>query len=210
MRRHSTGHLTREQRIQRRIEDALAGLGLLEVCTPSLVAEDADPGALRLPEPISIELAVLRTELLPSLVAVARHNVEPATTHRAVGYGPRLPPAGGRRVRADFRTWYTNRTTRRIRVAGVLEGDFFRAKGVVEAVHAALKADVRYERAEQPLLHPGQAAIDAGWLGELHPSVLEEALGRVRARPARARRGRGATRSPTTTSSRTRRSATWP
>ena len=54
----------------------LAGLGLAETYTPSLRPDDPDPNAWRLPEPISVELAVLRTRLLPSLVDAVRRNVE--------------------------------------------------------------------------------------------------------------------------------------
>ena len=75
LRRAMFGRLTREQRLRRRVEDVLAGLGFNETYTPSLRAEDVD-GALRLPEPISAELAVLRTRLLPSLVDAARKNRE--------------------------------------------------------------------------------------------------------------------------------------
>jgi phenylalanyl-tRNA synthetase beta chain len=164
LRRHATGRLTREQRVQRRIEDVLAGLGLSEVYTPSVVGEDPDPRALRLPEPISIELAVLRTTLLPSLVAAARHNRELGNERIALFEIARVYlPREGEKLPEE-----------RIRVAGVLEGDFFAAKGVVEAVHAALKAPARYGRDERPLLHPGKAArVDAGVLGELHPTELE-------------------------------------
>jgi phenylalanyl-tRNA synthetase beta chain len=164
LRRHSTGRLTREQRVQRRIEDVLAGLGLSEVYTPSLVGDDQDARALRLPEPISIELAVARTALLPSLVASARHNVELGNERVGLWEIARVYlPREGERLPEE-----------RIRVAGVLEGDFFAAKGIVEAVHAALKSPASYERGEHPLLHPGKAArVEAGVLGELHPSVLE-------------------------------------
>jgi phenylalanyl-tRNA synthetase beta chain len=164
LRRHSTGRLTREQRVQRRIEDVLTGLGLSEVYTPSVVGEDPDPGALRLPEPISIELAVLRTELLPSLVAAARHNVELGNERIALFEIARVyVPREGATLPEE-----------RIRVAGLLQGDFFAAKGIVEALHAALKTPARYERADERLLHPGKAArVDAGVLGELHPRALE-------------------------------------
>src|SRR5439155_20341534 len=76
IRRAMFGRLTREQRLRRRVEDLLTGLGFSEVYTPSLVEEDPDPGALRLREPITVELAVLRTALLPSLVEAARRNLE--------------------------------------------------------------------------------------------------------------------------------------
>ena len=54
----------------------LVGLGFAETYTPSPAARRPDPDALRLPEPISAELAVLRTSLLPSLVDGGRRNVE--------------------------------------------------------------------------------------------------------------------------------------
>src|SRR5262249_48822557 len=65
------GELTAEQRLRRRLENLLAGLGLAETYTPSLRPDAPAPQALRLPEPISAELAVLRTTLLPSLVEAA-------------------------------------------------------------------------------------------------------------------------------------------
>src|SRR5207249_2425949 len=75
-RRAMFGSLTPLQVLQRRVEDVLVGLGLVETYTPSLRESDPDPNAWRLPEPISIEMAVLRTRLLPSLVDAARANAE--------------------------------------------------------------------------------------------------------------------------------------
>ena len=45
-----------------------------------------------------------------------------------------------------------------MRVAGIAEGGFFHGKGVVEALYAALKAEPAFERAEDPLFHPGKTA----------------------------------------------------
>ena len=75
-RREMFGALTPVQKLRRRVEDVLAGLGLAETYTPSLRADDQDARALTLPEPLSAELAVLRTRLLPSLVEAARRNSE--------------------------------------------------------------------------------------------------------------------------------------
>jgi hypothetical protein len=58
------------------VEEFLSGIGFSEVYTPSLVERDPDREALLLLEPISTELAVLRTTLLPSLVDAARRNAE--------------------------------------------------------------------------------------------------------------------------------------
>ena len=58
--------------------------------------------------------------------------------------------------------------------------DFFALKGVLEALAAQLGAELAFERAAEPFLHPGRAAAveaggrAAGWLGELHPLVCRE------------------------------------
>jgi phenylalanyl-tRNA synthetase beta chain len=45
---------------------------------------------------------------------------------------------------------------------------------VLETLYDALALDLRVRRGEHALLHPGKAALtDAGWLGELHPTLLE-------------------------------------
>jgi len=76
LRRAMFGRLTREQRLRRGVEDVLVGLGFSETYTPSLLAGDAHPDAIRLPEPISVEYSVLRTTLLPSLVGAGWRNID--------------------------------------------------------------------------------------------------------------------------------------
>jgi phenylalanyl-tRNA synthetase beta chain len=165
-RREMFGALTPLQQLQRRVEDVLAGLGLVETYTPSLRETDPDPAAWRLPEPISVELAALRTRLLPSLLEAARRNAElgargVALFEIARVYLPAEPLPDERR-----------------RVAGIVEGGWDRAKGVVETLYAALKAKPSFERAIDELLHPGKAAtIGAGVVGEVHPALMEGAWG---------------------------------
>jgi phenylalanyl-tRNA synthetase beta chain len=162
-RRAMFGRLTRDQRLRRRVEDVLVGLGFSETYTPSLRPDDLDDDALRLPEPISVDLAVLRTSLLPSLVETARRNAEVGNERIALFEIARVYlPSGGDLPREE------------LHVAGVLEGPYARAKGAVEAIYAALKAEVRFEGASHPLLHPSRAArTDAGAVGELHPELLD-------------------------------------
>jgi phenylalanyl-tRNA synthetase beta chain len=74
--RGEAGLLTRDQRFRRVVEDVLVGAGLSEAYTPSLVAEDPAPDAIRLPEPLSADQAVLRTTLLHGLVDSAQRNVD--------------------------------------------------------------------------------------------------------------------------------------
>jgi len=73
-RRAMFGSLSREQKLRRRVEDVLVGLGFTETYTPSLRPDDET--TWKLPEPISVELSALRTRLLPSLVEAAGRNAE--------------------------------------------------------------------------------------------------------------------------------------
>jgi phenylalanyl-tRNA synthetase beta chain len=167
LRREMFGTLTPLQRLRRRLEDELAGLGLAETYTPSLRPDDPDPQALRLPEPISAEFAVLRTSLLPSLVEAARRNVELGAEGVALYEVARVYlPAGD-----DLPDEETH-------VAAIVEGGWSRAKGIVDTLHAALKAEPSYERTAHELLHPGKSAqTAAGVVGELHPAVLDGVWG---------------------------------
>ncbi len=76
LRRFVAGHLTAEQRFRRALEDVLVGAGYSEAYTWSLTASDPDPAALRLPDPMSGDQAVLRTTLLHGLLEAARVNVD--------------------------------------------------------------------------------------------------------------------------------------
>jgi phenylalanyl-tRNA synthetase beta chain len=166
LRRAMFGRLTREQQLLCRVEDTLAGLGFAETYTPSLRPDDPDPKGLRLPEPISAEFAVLRTSLLPSLVDAVRHNVDMGAERIALFEIARVYlPAGAL-------------PDERVHLAAILEGDFFRAKGAVEALSRALKVEPAFVRGQHPLLHPGKtAALPWGAVGELHPQQLEGTWG---------------------------------
>jgi phenylalanyl-tRNA synthetase beta chain len=160
-RREAVGRLTREQRLRRTVEDLLAGCGLYEAYTPSLVAEDPDPDALRLPLPLSAEQSVLRTTLLPSLLSVAERNREVGNDGVALFEIARVYLPSGEQLPIE-----------RWRVGGVLEGGYRDAKGVVDTVLDALKVPTQVERGTHPLLHPGKTGrIPQGWIGEVHPGV---------------------------------------
>jgi phenylalanyl-tRNA synthetase beta chain len=165
--RGPSGRLTRDQRLRRLVEDVLVGCGFCEAYTSSLVAEDPSPDAIRLPVPLSADQAVLRTTLLTGLVQSARTNVDAGNEDIALFELARvyLPSDGPR----PEERWH---------VGGVAQGGYFRAKGAVEAVHRALKVGLELERARLDFLHPGKAArFPAGWVGELHPTLLEEEWG---------------------------------
>ena len=165
-RRAMFGALTRQQALRRRVEDALVGLGFSETYTPSLVPDDET--TWKLPEPIAVELTALRTSLLPSLVEAARRNVDAGADRIALFEIARVYLPNG------------ELPNERLHVAAIAEGDFARAKGVVETIYEALKAEPRFERGEHPLFHPGKTArTAAGVLGELNPRVLAGEWGAI-------------------------------
>jgi phenylalanyl-tRNA synthetase beta chain len=157
------GLLTREQRLRRLVEDVLVGCGCAEAYTSSLVAADSAPDAIRLPVPLSAEQAILRTTLLFGLVESARRNVDAGNEDVALFelarvYLPSSEP------RPDER-WH---------LGCIVEGGFFRAKGIVETLYGALHVELRVGPAQREFLHPGKAAsVPAGWFGELHPTLLD-------------------------------------
>jgi phenylalanyl-tRNA synthetase beta chain len=154
------GRLTRPQRLRRIVEDALVGAGYAEVYTPSFVPD----GDLRLPEPLSSEAAALRTELYASLLEPARRNADSGAENVALFEVARVY-RGGNGGLPDER-WH---------VAGIADGGFAEAKWAVEQIYSALGIEPDYERTNERFLHPGKAARTAeGWLGELHPSVLDD------------------------------------
>ncbi|HEY2073090.1 MAG TPA: phenylalanine--tRNA ligase subunit beta, partial [Gaiellaceae bacterium] len=160
-RRDAIGRLTREQRLRRTIEDVLAGCGLSEAYTPSLVAADPDPNALRLPLPLSSDQSILRTTLLSSLVAAAERNRSVGNEDVALFEIARVYLPTGEQLPDEH--W---------RIAGVVEGDYFAAKGVVDTLLETLKIEPEIERGSHPLLHPGKTAkLPQGWIGEVHPAV---------------------------------------
>ena len=168
IRREMAGRLTATQRVRRRVEDTLVALGFSEVYTPSLVEQDRAADALQLQEPITVELAVLRTELLPSLVEVARRNADLGSDEVALFEVARVYLPRGEGELPD----------ERLRVAGISQGGFLHTKGNVEALLRTLHADASWTRTHHPLLHPGKAAeIAAGVVGEVHPAVLEGTWG---------------------------------
>ncbi len=167
LRRATFGRLSKEQRLRRVVEDVLVGSGFSEAYTWSLQAADRDPEALTVPEPISAELAVLRTTLLDGLVDSARHNLDLGADRVALFEIARVYLPSSEQLPEE-----------RWRVGGITSGGFFAAKGAVEALHDTLKLEPRFERTEEPFLHPGKAArVESGWVGELHPALGAEGFG---------------------------------
>jgi phenylalanyl-tRNA synthetase beta chain len=163
LRRHVRGRLTKEQRLRRLVEDTLVGAGLSEAYTWSLVGSDPDPAAIRLPSPMTSDQAILRTTIVPGLVDAAQIGIDAGEERVALFEIARVYLPSGEQLPDE-----------RWRVAGVVAGGYEVVKGVLETLYGALALDLRVRRGEHALLHPGKAAVtDAGWLGELHPTLLD-------------------------------------
>jgi phenylalanyl-tRNA synthetase beta chain len=163
VRRELFGRLTREQLLRRRVADVLVGCGFFEAYTYSLQAEDPHPGALVLPEPLSELQRVLRTTLLHGLVGAARHNVSVGNDEVSLFEIAHVYlPAEGKLPEEPWR------------LGGIVHGGFYRAKGALEQVFAALKLEPRFEREPHPFMpSPASAVVDGGWLAQLDPRLLE-------------------------------------
>jgi phenylalanyl-tRNA synthetase beta chain len=188
------GGLDPVQRLERRLRVALAGYGLREAWTTSFASlRDLDalglPGdhpartMIELANPMSDENRWLRTSLLPTLLRAAANNL----AHRTPGvalfeighvYQPvtaSLPaePLVLGAVLSGLRRQGTWRTSDQ-------PWDFFSAKGILEALCAALGVGApSFSPVSDMPWHPTRAAavsivdVAIGTLGELHPEVCD-------------------------------------
>ena len=166
-RRHVRGRLSNEQRLRRVVEDVLVGAGLSEAYTWSLASSDPSPDAIRLPDPMTSDQAILRTTLLPGLVEAAGTALDTGAQDVGLFEIARVYLPSSERLPDE-----------RWRLGAVVQGGYAAVKGVLETLHRALHVELRLHRGSHALLHPGKAAeTDAGIVGELHPSLLEGAWG---------------------------------
>ena len=151
LRRSVAGHLTREQRHRRLVEDVLVGSGFSEAYTWSLVAADPDPSALRLADPMSGDQAILRTTLLDGLIAAARENVDAGNDGIALFELARVYLPSGEALPEE-----------RWRVGGIVDGGFTTARGAVEAIYGALHLELRPAGTTFSVPPPGEGRCHAG------------------------------------------------
>ncbi|MCX7098383.1 MAG: phenylalanine--tRNA ligase subunit beta [Methylococcales bacterium] len=174
-----------------RVKDLLVDKGYQEAITYSFVDEDIqkaiapDTAVIRLKNPISSELAVMRTTLWCGLIKAALYNTHRQHSRvRLFETGLRFLNEGGN-------------TQQQKMLAGLVLGsayneqwgeptrkvDFFDVKADLQALFTLTGCTVSYVAAQHTALHPGQTAelTDAegqsiGWIGMLHPD-LEKQLG---------------------------------
>ena len=149
--------------------------------------------------PLSEGQSVMRTDLVGGLLAVVAHNLARGVERVAVFesgsvYLPQSPPDAGGSLGGCFAGLRPPPVAEPRRLGAVLVGelggtgwrggarpaDYYDAKGLVELVAAALAVTPTFAAGSRPYLHPARAAdvsvagARAGWVGELHPSLLGE------------------------------------
>jgi phenylalanyl-tRNA synthetase beta chain len=153
------GRLTHEQRLRRLVADVLVGAGMYEAYTYSLQHDDPDPNALELPEPLSSQQRVLRTNLTIGLIGAAQHNLDAGNGDVALFEIAHvyLPPGPVPEER-----W---------RLGGIVQGDYFRARGLVEVVFAALNIEPVFSRADLAHEFAVAATVQSGWVATYAPGA---------------------------------------
>jgi phenylalanyl-tRNA synthetase beta chain len=170
-----------------RLRHLMVDLGYQEAVTYSFVDPEweglfaPDHRPLGLANPISSELAVMRSSLWPGLVKALRHNLNRQQER------VRLFESGLRFVTQD------NEFQQESMIAAVACGplrplqwgerardlDFFDFKGDLENLLGFADGEVRFQASVHPALHPGQSAavslngVPCGWIGALHPELLD-------------------------------------
>lgn len=175
--------------VRRRIKHYLLGSGMMEAinysfchpnCFDKIRIAEANPlrDALQLRNPLSPEMSILRTTLIPSLLENAQHNHNHQIDNIAL---------------FELSTVFLN-GEEPARLVGILAGeigggvygnpyqppDFFDIKGIVEGALEVCGIDYwTFAKTDEPTFHPGRNAEvllgdqRIGILGEAHPEVLE-------------------------------------
>jgi len=163
-------------------QDFVEALNYAFVDAAMLEKWNLQDGAVALANPLSAELAVMRTSLLPGLAAAAQRNRArqhsrvrlfelgrvfhaatdaPRETQRvaAIAMGPALPEQWSGKAR---------------------EVDFADLKAVVEGLLGLAAAQAEFRPAVDAFGHPGRSAriwregSQIGWIGHLHPRLVRE------------------------------------
>jgi len=173
-------------RHSRRLRRLLAARGYCEALSYSFLDADwlrslrlAQPPPLEMDNPISEELAVLRTSLWPGLLQILRYNCSRQRQRM------RLFECGT--------VFSSARPREELRLGGLIYGnlledqwniderlsDFYDMKQDVQALLGSCDGHPEYRPLEHPALHPRQAAEvcvggrNVGWLGQLHPESVQ-------------------------------------
>ena len=165
------------------IKNLLLGYGYNEIITYSFVSEKEfdifgldKNNAIRILNPISEDMAVMRTSLIPSALRTACYNI-----NRKNGKGKLFELA---KVYYPKSLPLTELATEKTHLSFVEFGDgcdFFSVKGVVEGIADTFMrgAEIKYVPSSDKWLHPTRSAdvmvgdVKVGSFGQIHPDIAE-------------------------------------
>ncbi len=181
----TNGGYSEEQKAANKLKRTLSGKGLYEISTYSFYSEkDLDTlhiaadsplrKLIRIKNPISEELSVMRTTLAPSLLQVIvrnlrKGNMEGKVYELAKVYIPKTLPLEG---------FPEERDTLSLGMWG--KYGFFDMKGVFEDIADLMHTRFEFAPAEREFLHPGKCAevfsdgVKIGYFGMLSPEIAAE------------------------------------
>jgi phenylalanyl-tRNA synthetase beta chain len=172
--------LLRRQLIARDYQEAIT-YSFIEPKLSALFDPQANPVSLR--NPISADMSVMRTSLLPGLVNVLRHNLNRQQSRvRVFESGLRfVPEAEGLRQEPMLAGLIYGPRAPESWANAAETVDFFDLKGDLEALLALSGSqDISFRREAHAAVHPGQSAAVyrgetlLGFVGALHPSLQQQ------------------------------------
>ena len=181
----TSGGLNARQQAESKLKDILVSKGLYEISSYSFISEkdfdmlkfapdSVERKAIKILNPLSEELSIMRTTLAPSMVNVIVRNLRRGNLSgqlfelAKIYFADELP----------IKNFPTEKKMLSIGLWG--NCSFFDLKGIIDNLASHLHIKFEYEPSEKPFLHPGKTAkitCDGdyiGYIGILAPTVADE------------------------------------
>lgn len=181
----TNGGFSDEQKAENALKAHLVSKGLYEISTYSFYsvkdldmlhfADDAkERSCIRILNPISEDLSVMRTTLAPSMLNTAVRNLRRGNMDGKLFELAKIYLCD----ELPISKFPEERQTLAIGMWG--KCDFFDLKGIIESIASSLNTKFDFEPCEKPFLHPGITAKvlcdgkEIGYLGFVSPQISEE------------------------------------
>ncbi len=181
----TNGGFTEEQKAENRLKDLLVGKGLYEISTYSFYsqkdldmlrfpADAPERKAIKILNPISEDLSIMRTTLAPSMLNVIVRNLRRGNMTGKMFEISKIYLAD----ELPLTTFPEERPVISLGMWG--KYNFFDLKGITEFIASSLNTQFEYKPCEKPFLHQGISAailcdgVEIGYLGMISPEISDE------------------------------------
>jgi len=199
-----SGEVSDDEQYRRKLRDILTGAGLNEIISYSFInpdnfdrlnleSDDSRRNAMVLKNPLSSEMEIMRTSLIPCLLEAAAFNVRRDIDELAFFELSRVFLPAEKEGSAKKNKKSLNRPDEELRIGALINSNkeegcfgtadaFYRLKGIVEEIgnRLHLSGKLTFSAEERKPFHPQRTAViyidgeEVGVLGELHPEVQKE------------------------------------